>query len=70
LSDRERNETSGRSQTFRWLCRLGNAGDFGPELEGIGSGGSILVSGKVVAAEMKEVVDPVMGRQKALCLPG
>jgi hypothetical protein len=37
----------------------GNTGDFGPGPEGFGPGGAILVSGEVVAAEMKEVVDLV-----------
>ena len=68
MSDSERNETSGRSQTFRWLCRLGHTGDLGPGLEGLGPGGSVLVGWKVIAAEMKEVVDPVVGREKTLRL--
>jgi len=38
-----------------------NAGDLGPGLEGLGLAGSILVSWKVIAAGMEEVVDPVRG---------
>jgi hypothetical protein len=34
----------------------------------LGSGRSILVSRKVIAAEMKEVVDPGVGGKKALGL--
>ena len=70
MSEGERNETSGRSQTFRWLCRLGNAGDLGPGLEGLGPGDSVLAGWEVIAAEMKEIVDAGMGGEKALCLPG
>jgi hypothetical protein len=32
--------------------------------------GSILVSGKVIAAEMEEIVDPIMGGEEALRLAG
>jgi hypothetical protein len=39
-------------------------------LIGFASGGSILVSGEVIAAEVKEVVDPVVGRKEALRLAG
>jgi hypothetical protein len=51
-------------------CGGGNAGDLGPRLESLGSGSSILVGGDVIAAEMEEVVDPVMGEKEALCLAG
>jgi hypothetical protein len=36
----------------------------------LGPGGSILAGGKVIAAEMKEVVDLIVGRGEALCLAG
>jgi hypothetical protein len=50
------------------LCRSDNTGDLGPRLKGFGPSGSILGGGEVIAAEMEEVVDPVVGGEKALCL--
>src|SRR3954451_22136752 len=50
------------------LCPSGHAGNLSPGLKGLGSGGSILVGGAVVAAEMEEIVDPVMGGEEALGL--
>lgn len=67
LSGHERNEMSG-CQTGWPLCQSGRAGDLGPGLEGLDPGGSILVSGQMIAAEMKEVVDPVIGGEETLCL--
>jgi len=52
------------------LTHLGNAGDLGPGLEGLGPSGSILGGGKAVAAEGNEVADPVMGGEDALSVPG
>src|SRR4051795_8709966 len=52
------------------LCPSGHAGDRGPGLEGLGSGGSILAGGAVIAAEVEEIVDPVMGGEGALGLAG
>ena len=52
------------------LCPSGHAGDLGPDLEGLGSGGSILAGGEVIAAEVEEIVDPVMGGEEALSLTG
>ena len=49
-----------------WLRRSGDAGDLGPNLKGLGPGGSILGGGEAMAAEGREVVDPVMGRKEAL----
>ena len=48
------------------LCQTGHAGDLGPGLKGLGPGGSILIGGDVVAAEVEQVVDLVMGGEKAL----
>jgi hypothetical protein len=48
----------------------GNAGDLGPGLKGLGAVGSILIGGDVVAAEMKEVVDLVVGGEETLRLAG
>ena len=52
------------------LCPSGHARDLRPGLEGLGPGGSVLGSGKVVAAEMEHVVDPIMGGEEALSLAG
>src|SRR3954451_8916944 len=52
------------------LCPSGHAGDRGPGLEGLGSGGPILAGCDVIAAEVEEIVDPVMGREEALSLAG
>ena len=46
------------------------SGDLGPGLEGLGPGGSILVGRDVIAAEVEEIVDPVMGGEEALGLAG
>ena len=65
--------------TLRWhairaadsqLRRSGEAGDLGPNLKGLGPGGSILVGWNSMAAEQQEVVDAVMGGEEALCLAG
>ena len=53
-----------------WLRRSGDAGDLGPNLKGLGPGGSILGDGYLMAAEAEEIVDPVMGGQEALRLAG
>ena len=50
------------------LCPNGNAGDLGPGLEGLGSGGSILGGGAVIAAEMEQVIDQIVGGEGALGL--
>jgi hypothetical protein len=52
------------------LCPSGHAGDLGPGLEGLGSGGSILMGGAVIAAEVEEVVDLIVGGEEALSLSG
>ncbi len=53
-----------------WLRRSGDAGDLGPNLKGLGPCGSILGGRHLAAAEVEEVVDPVMGGQEALRLAG
>jgi hypothetical protein len=70
LTGRGRNETPGPRQTCRPLYHPGNAGDLGPGLKRLALGCSILFSGQVVAAEMKEVVDASMGGEKTLRLAG
>src|SRR5215218_824150 len=52
------------------FCPNGHAGDLGPGLEGLGPGGSILAGGAVIAAEVEEVVDPIVGGEEALSLAG
>jgi putative transposase len=42
-------------------CRGGYAADLCPDLKGTGPGFSILGGGEVIATEMKEVVDRVVG---------
>src|SRR3954447_21524390 len=57
-------------QSHEGLCPSGNAGDLGPGLEGLGSGGSILVGGAVIAAEVEQVIDLIVSREEALGLAG
>jgi len=52
------------------LRRSGDAADLGPNLEGLDPGGSILDGWNSVAAELEEVVDPIMGGEEALGLAG
>jgi hypothetical protein len=52
------------------LCPSGHAGDLGPGLEGLSPGGSILAGGSVIAAEVEEVVDSIVGGEEALSLAG
>ncbi len=51
-----------------WLRRSGDAGDLGPNLNGLGPGGSILDGWNLVTAEQEEIVDPVVGGQETLHL--
>ncbi len=53
-----------------WLRRSGDAGDLGPNLEGLEPGGSMLDGWDLVTAEVKEVVDPIVSGEEALCLTG
>ncbi len=48
----------------------GNPADFCPHLERPRPRSTVLDGGDVVAAEMEEVADPVVGREETLCLPG
>src|SRR3954452_3436063 len=59
-----------RGRAHEGLCPSGHAGDRGPGLKGLGPGGSILGGRAVIAAEVEEIVDPVMGREEALSLAG
>ena len=65
--------------TLRWhairvadsqLRRSGEAGDLGPSLKGLGAVGPILGGRHLMAAEVEEVVDSVVGGEEALGLAG
>ena len=58
---------AGRPESY---AQSGRAGELGPGLKGLGSGGSILISGEVVAAEMKKVIDLIVSGEEALHLAG
>ncbi len=66
-SDRDKAHGGG---SHEGLCPSGHAGDLGPGLEGLGPGGSILGGRAVIAAEMAQVADLVVGREEALGLAG
>jgi hypothetical protein len=63
-------DTRNSGWTHGSLCQSGNPSDLGPGPEGLGPGGSILGGGKVIAAEVKEVVDLIVGGEETLSLPG
>src|SRR3954464_14725645 len=66
-SDRDKAH-EGRSH--EGLCPSGHAGDLGPGLEGLGPGGSILAGGAVIAAEVEEIGNLIVGGEEALSLAG
>src|SRR4051812_34084699 len=68
LWSRQDTRRPGTRTPMERLCPSGHAGDRGPGLEGLGSGGPILAGGEVIAAEVEEIVDPVMGGEEALGL--
>ena len=45
-----------------------SAGDFGPGIEGLGSGGSVVGDGAMVSAKVEEVGDRVVDGEKTLDL--
>ena len=53
-----------------WLRRGSDAGDLGPNLEGLGAVGSILGSGHLMAAKVEEGVDSVVSGEETLRLAG
>jgi hypothetical protein len=63
-------DTAHEGRSHEGLCPSGHAGDRGPGLEGLGSGGPILAGCDVIAAEVEEIVDPVVGGEEALGLAG
>src|SRR3954453_8754598 len=63
-------DTAHEGRSHERLCPRGHAGDLSPGLEGLGSGGSILGGGAVIAAEVEQVVDLVVSGEEALSLAG
>src|SRR3954470_10297940 len=63
-------DTAQEGRSHEGLCPSGHAGDRGPGLKGLGPGGSIRAGGAVIAAEVEEIVDPVVGGEEALGLAG
>jgi len=61
-------DTAHEGRSHEGLCPSGHAGDLGPGLKGLGSGGSILAGRAVIAAEVEQVVDLIVGREEALGL--
>jgi hypothetical protein len=57
-------------RSHKRLCPSGHAGDLGPGLEGLGSGGSILDGVKVVAPDVEQVVDLLVSGEEPLGLIG
>ncbi len=53
---------------WSWLRRSGDAGDLGPNLEGLGPRGSILGGKRLMAAKVEAAADSVVGRKEALRL--
>jgi hypothetical protein len=51
------------------LRHSGSTAHLGPRPEGLGPGSSILMGRKIIAAEMEESVDLIMGREEVLRLP-
>src|SRR3954454_19950479 len=51
-------------------CGSLDARDLGPDREGLRADGSVLGGGEVIAVEMEEVVDLIMGREEPLRLAG
>ena len=70
LLERGRDKARNAGQAHGRSRHAGNAGHLGPGLEGAGSGGSILGGREVIAAEVEEVVDLVVGGEEALRVSG
>jgi hypothetical protein len=65
-----RDQACGSDRAHYLLCHSGNTGYLGPRLKGLGPGGSILSGGEVIAAEVEEVVDLIVGGEETLGLAG
>jgi hypothetical protein len=63
-------DTAHEGRSHEGLCPSGHAGDRGPGLKGLGSGGSILDGGAVIAAEVEEIVDLIVSGEEVLSLTG
>ena len=63
-------DTAHKGRSHEGLCPSGHAGDLGPGLKGLGPGSSGLDGRAVIAAEVEEVVDPIVSGEKALGLSG
>jgi hypothetical protein len=70
LSDRGRDRARNAGQAHGRSRHAGNAGHFGLGLEGVGSGGSVLGGGEVIATEVEAVADLVVGGEETLRVPG
>ena len=70
MLERGRDKARNAGQAHGRSRHAGNAGHFGPGLEGTGPSGSVLGGGEVIAAEVEEVADLVVGGEEALRLPG
>src|SRR5215203_5636690 len=59
-----------RTMLARSLCCCSNPADISPHLECTRPRGAILAGGDVVAAEVEEIADLVVGGEETLCLAG
>src|SRR5215217_4993063 len=59
-----------RTMLARSLCCGSNPADISPHLECTRPRGAVLAGGDVVAAEVEEIVDLVVGGEETLCLAG
>src|SRR3954454_12031385 len=63
-------DTAHEGRAHEGLCPSGHAGDRDPGLKGLGPGGSILGGREVIAAEVEEVGNLIVGGEEALGLAG
>jgi hypothetical protein len=70
LLERGRDKARNAGQAHGRSRHAGNAGHFGPGLEGTGSGGSVLGGRNVITAEVEEGADLVAGGEEAVGVPG
>src|SRR4051812_47810511 len=59
-----------RCSSALWPYAAASAPATSAQIEGLRAGGSVRGGGDVLAAERKEVVDLIMGREEPLCLAG
>ena len=73
LSRRHRQLVSRRSRrvgVLPVLCGSCDIGDLSPDREGSRESASVLGGGDVIAAEVEEIVDLIVGREEPWCLAG